>query len=114
MMAVPTPLFGDINAAGMTDKELIHLLEWANKRRQVHWRIRNYGKQANIKNVRVSPHAFRHTFARMSIVNGANIFALQRILGHSTLEMVRRYVAMFADEIALQHQKFSPVERLWR
>ncbi len=31
MMAVPTPLFGDINAAGMTDKELIHLLEWANR-----------------------------------------------------------------------------------
>ena len=83
-------------------------------RRQVQWRIKGYGKQAGIKNVRVSPHTFRHTFARLSIINGANVFALQKILGHNTLEMVRRYVAMFSDEIALQHRKFSPVERLWR
>ncbi len=31
MMAVPTPLFGDVNAASMADRELVHLLEWAHR-----------------------------------------------------------------------------------
>lgn len=83
-------------------------------RRQVQDRIKHYGKMAGLKHIRVSPHTFRHTFAKMSIMNGANIFALQKILGHTTLEMVKRYVNMFSDEAALQHKKFSPVERFYR
>lgn len=82
-------------------------------KRQVQDRLRSYGKKSGIKDVRVSPHTFRHTFAKMSIINGANIFALQKILGHTTLEMVRRYVNMFSSEVQDQHRKFSPVEKLF-
>lgn len=75
-------------------------------------RIKIYGRRANIKGVRCSPHTFRHTFAKMSVMNGADIFALQKILGHSTLEMVRVYVNMFSGEVADAHRKFSPIENL--
>lgn len=55
-------------------------------------RIKVYGKQANIKNVRVSPHTFRHTFSKYYILNGGDAFTLQRILDHSTMNMVRKYI----------------------
>lgn len=82
------------------------------KIRQVQDRIKMYGRQAGIKGVRCSPHTFRHTFAKLYIQNGGDIFTLQKILGHTSLEMVRRYVNMFTGEVAAAHRKFSPVENL--
>lgn len=81
--------------------------------RGVQDRIEKYGRMANITNVRNSPHTFRHTFAKMSVQNGANIFDLQKILGHETLEMVKVYVNLFSNEVAESHRKFSPIENLF-
>lgn len=81
--------------------------------RQAQDRIKEYGRQAKIDRVRVSPHTFRHTFAKMYIKNGGDIFTLQKILGHTSLEMVRRYVNMFSGEVAAAHKKFSPIEGLF-
>lgn len=83
-------------------------------RKAVQERISKYGRMSNITNVRNSPHTFRHTFAKMSVQNGANVFDLQKILGHSTLDMVRVYVNMFSAEVAESHRKFSPIENLHR
>src|SRR5690625_6910135 len=83
-------------------------------RKAVQDRIAKYGRMANITNVRCSPHTFRHTFAKMSIRNGADVFALQKILGHQTLDMVRTYVNLFSTEVAEAHRKFSPMENLYR
>lgn len=81
-------------------------------RDSVRRRIEKYGRTANITNVRCSPHTFRHTFAKMAVQNGADIFSLQRILGHKTLDMVRRYVNMFSGDVQKAHERFSPVENL--
>jgi len=51
------------------------------------------------------PIAFAITFLR----NGGNIYVLQEILGHSTLEMVRRYVKLAERDLASGHQLASPV-----
>ncbi|WP_077603671.1 tyrosine-type recombinase/integrase [Oceanobacillus sojae] len=83
-------------------------------RRAVQNRIEKYGRMANIKNVRSSPHTFRHTFAKMSVRNGANVFELQKILGHSSLDMVRVYVNLFSTEVFESHKRFSPMENLNR
>ena len=61
---------------------------------------------------RLHAHLCRHTFATMFLINGGDVFSLQQILGHSTLEMVRHYVNLASSHIAIQHQKFSPLDRL--
>jgi len=73
-------------------------------------RIHDYGLMAKITGVRVSPHTFRHTMAKMYIRNGGDPFSLQLILGHSCLDMVQMYVRLFSNEVKEQHQKYSPVE----
>lgn len=61
---------------------------------------------------RVSPHALRRSFATAFVRNSGNLFALQRILGHSDVKVTQLYVGL--DSAALQdaHAKASPVDRL--
>ncbi|MBV7505651.1 tyrosine-type recombinase/integrase [Bacillus sp. sid0103] len=73
-----------------------------------------YGKVAQIKNKRVSPHTFRHTGALFYIMNGGDPFSLQRILGHSHMNMVRRYIQMTNTDVQVQHNAFSPVNYLYK
>lgn len=81
-------------------------------KRTIQENIQEYGKAAGIEGVRVSPHTFRHTMAKFYIINGGDIFTLQKILGHSTLDMVRYYVELFSTDIQDQHRKYSPVENM--
>lgn len=73
--------------------------------------VSNYGKEIGI---RATCHKFRHTFGRICAENGASIFELQAILGHSSLEMVKHYVNLFSNDVIKKHEKFSPIEKLSR
>ena len=71
--------------------------------------FRRLAQRTGIK--RLHAHLCRHTFATKFLSNGGDIFTLQKILGHSTLEMVRRYSNLNSDHIRAQHQRFSPMDR---
>lgn len=75
-------------------------------------RLKVYGEGARIKGVRVSPHTFRHTFAKYYLLNNGDVMTLQKILGHSSIEMVRKYVNMTSKDIVVQHNKHSPINNL--
>lgn len=62
------------------------------------------------KVTRLHPHLCRHTFATNYLINGGDVFTLQHILGHTTLEMVGRYVNLASAHVAIQHRKFSPMD----
>jgi site-specific recombinase XerD len=58
-----------------------------------------------------SVHRFRHTFALNFLRVDKNVFNLQYLLGHSDLDMVRRYTATLGMEDALKaHEKASPAD----
>lgn len=79
-------------------------------KRQLQNRITYYGQEAKIKNVRCSCHTFRHTFAKLCVKQGAGIFELQQILGHTSMEMVRVYVNLYSDDVKDKHKDFSPLK----
>jgi len=74
--------------------------------------IRKYGEKASLKGVRCSPHTFRHTFSKNFLLNGGDVFTLQKILGHSSLEVVKMYVQLASEDVQIQHRRHSPVDRM--
>jgi integrase/recombinase XerD len=116
------------------DRSLIGLVKYLNKRNKLHSNggllfltkfgdpltrrmtakiIERIGDKAKVENVRLSAHTFRHTFAKNWLMNGGDIFSLQKILGHRTLDMVRNYVNITFKDIQSQHSKFSPGDNLY-
>lgn len=75
--------------------------------------VRRYCKIAVTSGARPSPHTFRHTAAINYLRNSGDQFTLQIMLGHSTLEMTRRYVSTLGAEDMLRvHAKASPVDNM--
>jgi site-specific recombinase XerD len=70
--------------------------------------LRRLGKRAGV--VDVHPHRFRHTFAITFLRNGGDPYTLQQILGHSTMEMVKNYLALAQIDLDTAHKRASPVE----
>jgi len=57
-----------------------------------------------------TPHDFRRAFALIMLRNGVDIFALQKLMGHSDLQVLRRYLAQTDQDIQTAHMRGSPVD----
>lgn len=71
---------------------------------------RKYNLERGVKIT--SLHSLRHTFARNYLKNGGNVFMLQRILGHKTLDMTRRYANIICEDLKLNYSSFSALDAI--
>lgn len=68
--------------------------------RTIQDRLKYYGEITGVSNeVQVSPHVFRRTFARLKVEAGTNLFVIQSYMGHSSLEMLKRYVQIYGKDL---------------
>lgn len=89
-------------------------LTWDGKRLQpnaIKLLLKRWGKKAGVP--RLHAHLCRHTFATNFLIQKCgDTFRLQQILGHSTLEMVRRYVHYASVQDMIQNHVSSPMDRM--
>jgi integrase/recombinase XerD len=57
-----------------------------------------------------SLHSFRRAFAINMLRAGVDVFSLQKLMGHSDLQVLRRYLAQTTEDIARAHRIGSPVD----
>lgn len=67
--------------------------------------IAKYNKRRGVE--KTSIHLFRHTFAKSWILSGGDLFSLQKMLGHSSLDMVKNYANLYSRDIKDKAEEFS-------
>ncbi len=72
--------------------------------------VRGYAKKAGITK-KVTPHAFRHTFATELVRNGADITAVRKMLGHSSLSITHVYTKVAGLDVKKTHSSYHPREK---
>ena len=77
-------------------------------RRHLATHLRRLGTRAGVSPC--NPHRFRHTFAINYIRNKGDIYSLQKIMGHSSLDMVKRYLAIAQVDCENGHRRAGPVD----
>lgn len=72
--------------------------------------LRKYGERVEIN---ITPHQIRNNFAKRFLLNGGNIFALSKILGHSSVEVTEKaYLDLDDEDIRRVYVNYSPLNNL--
>ena len=76
--------------------------------------VKDCGKGCNVrKGIRISPHTCRHYYAQTQLKNGCDLFTVSRLLGHSKIDVTKRYLhSMEEEDTLIMGAKTSPLMNL--
>ncbi len=72
--------------------------------------LHRLGRQATV--LPCAPHRFRRTFALWCLRDGMDLHNLRLLMGHNSLAVLQRYLALTGEDIERAHEAHSPVDRL--
>jgi integrase/recombinase XerD len=73
--------------------------------------LKRRGRLAGLKNP-PSPHDFRRAHALTMLRAGVDVITLSRLMGHSTLEVLTRYLRQESEDLRQAHERASPADKV--
>jgi len=73
-------------------------------------RMQSYSKKLGFK---IRPYNLRHSFTLLYLRNGGHAFGLQKTLGHTDMQMTKRYINLTGQDLKEQHNIASPITGVW-
>ena len=96
-------------ARGKADPEAVFLNHMGGRLtdRSVHMLVKKYARLANV-NWDLHPHSLRHAFATHLLADGADLRAIQELLGHVSLSTTQRYTQASIRQLMDVYDKAHP------
>ncbi len=73
--------------------------------------LKDLAKEAKIDNGRVSPHVLRHAFATHLLNNGADLRAVQKMLGHADIATTQIYTHILGEDVKKAVEEKHPLSK---
>jgi integrase/recombinase XerD len=96
-------------------EDYLFLARWGNSisRIQVFQLIKSLAEAAGVKK-NISPHTFRHSFATHLLEGGANLIAIQNMLGHESITTTEIYTHMDSNRLRSEIIEHHPRNKMYR